>query len=230
MREVMQFSKKTLLREVDKGLTELNYKLTPVLTGSFASLHFKKVEEFVLTLALEFSKYYEDRFTASFYLSYSFELPFYPPGLLRELAYRRVGEFLTLEERRKLLDQEFCREGVVDAWWIKFTQESIFSFLETTQLCEARFLGQKKLFNAIRECSELHAMRELLGEIKNTASYLKTLPSGLMYQPKKYVREVSTEWYWAAEIVMKNKGGYMAADRVTRLAVDAWRVATLLES
>lgn len=228
---IVVFSKKKLLKEINKGLLCLGYIETPVKTGTFESLHYKQAKNLVLTLALELSKNYNDRFTASFYLAPSFELPYYRYGPIFEIAYQRIGRFMTSDERSLLLKPEFYRPNVIDAWWVGFNQESVSCFLKAVELSEPRFIAQQSLFEVVDSSTDAREWTDMLKEVFELVNTLYVAPSTLCHQPKRYSNCVPTSYYWAAELVLAKKLGdnKISCHGVQRVAIDAWRVKTILD-
>lgn len=227
---IVAYSKKKLLKEINQGLICLGYIETPVKTGTFESLHYKRAGDLILTLALELSKNYNDHFTASFYLAPSFELPFYTYGPDFEIAYQRIGRFMTSNERGLLLKPEFCGPNVIDAWWVGFTQESVACFLKTVELSEPRFMAQQSLFEVVNASMDAREWTDMLKEVLELVITFHIAPSTLCHQPKKYSDHVHPSYYWAAELVLVKKFGdnNISCHGVQRLAIDAWRVNTII--
>jgi hypothetical protein len=227
----VSYSKKQLLQKLGAGLCKLGYSETPLNTGMFEGLYYKQVEELILTLAIELSRIYTDRFTASFYLAPSFELPYYRYGPVLEIAYQRIGRFLRPDERLLLLEPEFCAPGVIDAWWIGFAPQSVACFLKAIELCEPRFLAQESLFEKVRTSEDAHEWISTLEKVKQLASTLESAPCTLSRQPKKYSKDVSPAYYWAAELVLIQKFGAktVSHDGVRRVAIDAWRMTQIFQ-
>ncbi|HYD41358.1 MAG TPA: hypothetical protein VEB43_11065 [Anaeromyxobacter sp.] len=215
-------SKAHLLQVLARELRAAGYRPVP---GS-KTIVYKREDPLILTLGIEFSNRYKNRFSGSFYLGPTFEWGY----MLRDLpraTYQRVGCFLTAEERHRLLDSAFTREGVVDAWWIGFTPNAVHSFVETVRTTEARFLAQPGLTPAI-EASEL--MRAHVDIVRRTLEaatrQVEDPPSGLQHQPKHKMRDVSPEYYRAAELVLRQaEPSLISPDYVSLIAIDAWRMA-----
>jgi hypothetical protein len=227
-----EYSRKALLRAITKGLENLDYHETPVLTISGVFFFYKRVKDLLLTLEVQFSVHYQDRFTASFYLAPTFEHPGYlPKSPAWELAYKRIGHFLTPQERLLLLDPKECEPGIIDAWWIGYTPESVATFLEAVRLCEPRFLGQTGVFNAVHNSPEARAWLDMLRQVRELTDRLTTFPVSLRHQPKRYAKEIPPQWYWAAELSLSQRfeAKNISSTAVRRVAADAWRVTTLLE-
>jgi hypothetical protein len=54
-------------------------------------------------------------------------------------------------------------------------------------------------------------------------------PTGLQHQPQRYFTATEPQWYWAAELVLKEQRPSSAKpDFIRIVALDAWRVDTLL--
>ncbi len=224
----MPYSRKRLINEVGSGLSRLGYQRVPGSSDLAAALVYRWIDEdLALTLGLEFSTRYQDRFTGSFYLAPSFHWSYvladYPMR-----AYERIGKFLTAEERRKLLDPAFAEPGMIDAWWIGFDEDSVESFLEAVTLTEPRFLSQDNLREEILSSREMAEHRHLVQATQRRAADLGAEPGGLSRQPRRYQPPVPPPFYWAAEQVLTERlPDLVTRDFVKLLAEDAWRLANL---
>lgn len=216
-------SRAEVLSSIQRRISELGFHVVPPFFHDFPAQHYKKLDgEIFLILAIEISKHYRDRFSGSFFLSHTYTLPFYPVGPLRDMAYRRIGEFLTHKERVKLLNPEFQVENIVDAWWIGFTDENVASFLEAVALTEPRFLSQDELLPKIASSKDLAAHAELLKQVAELANKLNSPPPNLTYQPKKYNKKIPPKWFWAAELLLIQQNLYVSVTHVSSLAADAF--------
>src|ERR1700712_5244362 len=101
----MKLTKQNLIRITKKGLRELGYLEVKDTTSGAQGLYIKLIEnDLYLTLGLTISRYYDSMFTASFYLS---KTTIWAAiwGNMPENAYKRAGSFLTIEERKILLEE-----------------------------------------------------------------------------------------------------------------------------
>ena len=221
------FTKKELVKRVALGLKAMGYyEIEGALTGS-AALFYKQFSGLILTLGLELSTRYKEKFTASFYLSPSFHWSYLPKGFPKA-AYQRIGRFLTIEERLRLLDRSFSEPGVLDAWWGGFQEDVVRHFLEAVQLSEPRFLEQPGLINEILSCEEIIKHMDMISQTISTANNLKEKPSGLSAQPRRLAAKTPAQYFWAAEIVLStSEPDLVSSSYVQLLAVDAWRCKTL---
>lgn len=220
-------SKRKLLEGLGDGLRSLGYAPVPGPSGGCAALFYKCVDDLVLTLGVELSTRYKDRFTASLYLAPSFEWAYMPSDFPRN-AYQRVGLTLLPEERARLLDPLFAQEGVVDSWWIGFNELAIASFVGAVQLAEPRFLSQPALRDEIRRSEKMKKHVTMVARVLEIAERMVRCPDGLRYQPPRAHVAVPRKYYCAAEVVLSE----MASEKITPayvelIANDAWRKATL---
>ena len=105
----------------------------------------KRLTSWFCLLVWSFLADYSDRFSGSFYLSKTYDWAYIVRGFPME-GFQRVGHFLSADERVELLDSEFCIPGVVDAWWIGYSNKSILRFASAVATGEPRFLGQDGAF------------------------------------------------------------------------------------
>jgi hypothetical protein len=223
------FTKPRLIKEISAGMSALGYGPVPGPPKPSAGLFYKLIDDLVLTVGLELSTRYKDRFTASYYLSRSFHWSYMLRGFPSR-AYERVGTLLEPAERMQFLDPYYSRKGVEDTWWIGFNSESINSFLQVIRLTEPRFLGQPGLADEIRNSSELQKYLRMVTEVISVRRTLKDPPPNLRYQPSRYSPTVPREYYWAAEsVLVVNVPAPVLPSLTELLAVDSWRIETLVE-
>src|SRR5215472_10548696 len=221
------FPKSRFIKEISAYMAALHYGPVPGPLKTCAALFYKKIDDLVLTVGLEFSTRYKERFTASFYLSKSFHWGYMLPGFPKR-AFERFGKFLEAPERKHLLDPFFAQPGVVDAWWIGFTSGSVESFLEALRLTESRFVEQPGLSDEVRNCEELKKHLVMVGEVVSGRRALKGPPPNLVHQPSRYAPPIPREYYWAAELVLaKHEPGLASVSFTDLLAVDSWRIENL---
>jgi hypothetical protein len=108
----------------------------------------------VLTLGLESSVRYKERFTGSYYLSRSFIWGYIVPAFPQQ-AFVRVGHLLTPEERGRLLVPRSAAPGVKDAWWLDYSSASVASFLSAVSTTLPRIRGDATLRRHVEECAAL---------------------------------------------------------------------------
>lgn len=215
--------KQQLLTTLSIGLQNRGLAPVPGSCPGAASVHFKRLNGLVLLFGVELSRHYEDRYTGAFYLSKSFHWGYVLPGFPSE-AYRRIGHFLFVEERKKFLEEEFQLPGVVDAWWIGFSQRTCDLFLEAFDLAIPRFLSQPRLFERVSVCPEVQNHIGMINQVSALVPSLSKEPSDCTHQPTKRIKAIGLEWYWAAEIVLRNVEPELISEKyVELLAVDAWR-------
>lgn len=223
-------TKNELIKQIGQGLKALGYseieETEKTLDGCNA-LFYKQFDDLILTLGLELSTRYKERFTASYYLSPSFNWGYMPPGFPIR-AYQRVGHFLTNEQRLRLLDAFFNAPGVIDAWWNGFQADVVNNFLEAVQLSEPCFLEQPGLKGEILSCEKIIKYMDMISKTISLSNTLQEIPSGLAAQPKRHLAKISTKFYWAAELVLiTSKPESVSSSFVQLLAVDSWRCEAL---
>jgi hypothetical protein len=221
-------SRRHVIQDVSRRLEALGYRRVPGPIDGAAVVSYKAVDDLILTLGVQFSTRYADRFTGSFYLSRSLEWAYLPHGFPAN-AYQRVGRFLSVEERARLLQPFFSQRGVVDAWWEGTEAPVLSAFWEAIKLTEPRFLGQPGVITTVRECEALALHRVILEEVARTGRDLVVAPQDLNHQPSSHYKGAGPRWYWAAEIVLRRyKPDAVNPAFVGLVALDAWRVETLI--
>lgn len=144
-------------------------------------------------------------------------------GDIPKESYQRISQFLTKQERKIYLDDEYNKDGIVDGWWNGNDEREIKKFIKVIEISERRFLEQESLFYKIENSSEVK-------ELSNYAfDVLKMIESGgsnlnnFKYIPQKSIDDISLKWFKAAEKVLLNKEGILNKNTVKLLAADAWR-------
>lgn len=219
----MKLTKAKLVKSLQGALRQLGYlEVKDTLTGA-SGLFIKHVENsFYLMLGLEFSNYYDSKFSASYYLSKTTRWGSLWGDIPKE-SYERVGHFLTNEERIAYLDKEYTKERITDAWWNGNEVRELKKFVAVVEITEKRFLEQEGLLSAIENSSEV---KEL---VDYASSVIKMIASGgsnmtdYQFIPPKPIDDIPIEWFEAAEYVILNNSGILNANTVKLLAADAWR-------
>lgn len=215
----MKLTKAKLIKETKDELNKLGYIQLKDTNGVSDGLYAKIIgDDFFLTLGLVISRYYDAKFTASFYLSKT-TIWSAMWGDIPKDSYKRVGSFLTKEERKALLSDEDVQERINDAWW---NDDSISDFITTIRITENRFLQQVDLLNKIEMSSEVKKLAFFSSQV------IKELNNGqdiYMYSftPKKEFDGIPLQWFEAAERVLFKESAILNANTVRRLAIDAWR-------
>jgi hypothetical protein len=218
----MKLKKRNLLDKTRDTLINCGYSETNDTFFGADGLFIKRISgDFFLSLGLVISQLYDLKFTASYYLSKTTRWGSVWGDIPRE-SYKRVGYFLTQEERIQLLPEEDDNEGVRDAWWNGIDKKSIDNFIITIQITEKRFLEQPDLFKKIEESVEIKELVEY-AEIVNRNVTIKTLDeSSFRFVPLKPINNIPIDWFKAAELAISEKGGVLNANTVKLLAADAY--------
>lgn len=226
----MKLKKASLLTAVKAELLKLGYtEIKDSITGA-QGLFVKVMDRnFYLTLGMEISNLYDTKFTASFYLSKTTEWAVIWGDIPNE-SYKRVGIFLTKEERILYLDEEHNEEGVLDAWWDAVREGDYPKFIEVVKITEPRFLGQEDLFNKIENSQEVKKMADNVIDVFKVIN--KGVDESFSYQflPKNKIDDIPTEWFKAAEMILTQKEGILNHYTVKNLAGDAWRQSKMISS
>lgn len=219
----MKLTKKVLLAKNKEGLERLGYReLTDNITMA-DGLFIKQIEGgLFLSLGMIISKYYNVRFTASFYLSKS-TIWGAVWGDIPRNSYMRIGHFLTEEERKRLLSDEFCKEGVVDAWWDAEDENAPEKFLDAVKISEDRFLDQKGLIVMIENSLEIATLEKMSKQVINQMLEPRSVSFDYKYIPKTAKGSITLDWLKAAERVLFYNQENLNKNTVARLAADAWR-------
>jgi hypothetical protein len=220
-----KLSKAAFLAKLEASIRGQGYLKVPGPPAPAAALFAKSAGGLILSLGIEFSRLYLEKFTASFYLSSSFcwslSFPDHP-----EAALRRIGSLLRIGERRRFVSARLGKR-VVDVWWTGFTLDNVRLFAEAVSLAEPRFLSQPGLERRLREFKQLQEHRIRLDDVRRETSFFRRSAKGLTLQPKRYAKNVPAKWYWAAEKVARTlPAEYQNPNFVSMIALDAWRTET----
>jgi hypothetical protein len=224
-----KLTKANLIRITKKKLSELGYiELQDTLTGS-NGLFGKQIEkDFFLTLGLEISRYYHSMFTASFYLSKTTRWGSVWGDIPQE-CYERVGHFLTPEERKKYLSEEFQKEGILDAWCDAANEKEVANFIEVVRVSEERFVRQKDLPKKIESSREIKELLECAAMVIDKATINNVNGRSYQFLPTRAIDDIPMNWFRAAEEVLSQRKAILNANTVKLLAADAWRQKKIKE-
>ncbi|WP_315817063.1 hypothetical protein [Paraflavitalea speifideaquila] len=151
----MKLAKAKLLKNLRNELFKMGYDEIKDSITAAEGLFIKRLpSNFYLSLGFTISNFYDSLFTADFYLSKTTLWGATWGDIPRE-AYKRVGAFLTKEERALYLDTIYNKEGVIDAWWSGDKDEDFDKFIQVVNITEERFLKQDGLFDKVENSSEV---------------------------------------------------------------------------
>ena len=226
----MKLTKKTLEKKIQSKLIEFGY--TEVSDSiSVADLLYVKIvnHKLYLSLGLTLSNYYDSRFTGAFYLS---KTTIWSAiwGDIPKKSYARIGRFLGIHEKEKLLSEEFNKVGINDAWWNGDDDNSINNFLSAVAITERRFLEQSDL---IFQIDNSHSVDELYMLSQNVIKEVNNFEKGnfeYQYLPTKPIKGIPEIWFMCAESVLDRSKVILNKKTVLRLAGDAWRQNIMLKS
>lgn len=219
----MKLNKSKLVNQTKGELNKLGYvELKDTVSGS-NGLFGKLIDNSLfLTLGLVTSRYYDLKFTASFYLSKT-TIWSAMWGDIPKDSYERISVFLTKDERKLLLPEEYTSEGVVDAWW-NDDLKSISNFISIVKIAESRFVGQidmlKRVENSIDVNKLMHLSRQVIMEM-NVFKHEDNFD--YKFIPTKNIDDIPLEWFKTAERILFSEKAILNVNTVKRLAVDAWR-------
>lgn len=204
-----------------------NLGYTPIKTTIIPAqgLYIKTVGELYLSLGLTIHRFYDCKFTGSYYLSKVASWATYG-GDIPKSSCCRVGQFLTELERESLLDKDQYKVGN-DAWWDLDDEGAIESFLEAVRIAENRFVDQEGLIYAIHNSKSIDEMCRLSQLTLNIIS-ANTLSAGdFKFTPNKPIDNIPLEWFMAAEQAIKIEGTILNVNTVKSLAARAYVQNTL---
>ncbi|TDQ11563.1 hypothetical protein [Pedobacter metabolipauper] len=215
----MKLSKAKLIKETKDELNKLGYQEMKDKFIGADGLFAKLLEnDLFLTLGFTISNLYEARFTASFYLSKTTIWAALWGDIPRD-CYKRIGHFLTRDERKMLLKNEDGNTS--DVWW-NYNDDSIESFITAIKITEQRFLSQPGILDKIESSSIVYKLQSLSKEV--IRKYLNIQSENLVYDftSRKKV-DIDVEWFELAEEVLIERNEIVNPYTINRLAADAWR-------
>ena len=209
-----KLSKQAFYDELARLLIADGWTRLPDASG-LTSLFAKRVGDLVLSLGTSESSRYRERVTADFRLARHTFMTLGSPDAPRTRA--RVGRFLDAREREELLDAEYCRPGVLDAWWIARTREAAEAIAAAVRCAEPRFLGQVGLADEVEQ-STTHA--EYVAKLSSIAS--------TPFEEGRTTNGPPAEWVDAAYDLVPAANPKHRRAFAANIAADAWRTYRLL--
>jgi hypothetical protein len=148
-------TKSEFVRDISRGVIRFGFCRSPATAkGTIATFVAPVGDTLVLSLGVESSARYKERFTGSYYLSRSFIWGYVLPGFPKD-AYIRVGHLLSSEERAHFLDSQWNAAGVIDAWWSGYSPTSVARFLSAISATMPRITENLKLRKEVEACASL---------------------------------------------------------------------------
>lgn len=212
---------KKFSEHLDQCLKAIGYRRLPISKAAYA-LFFKKIDQLYLTLSIERSSKMPGRFTASFYLAPLLSWPYAPIDEFPMRAYRRIGECLTVQDRRKI--EPDAEIETVDVWWKGYTLESVQQFTTFVPGAEKKFLSSKELQKKVLSCKAMVDLQSHLVAVKQEVDERKSMAHAILDKVKKE-DHVPLNWYLAAANVAKLQHPlYYHKDGIKMLAEEAWLI------
>jgi len=224
----MKLTKAKLIKQTKNELSKLGYHEIKDTITVAEGLYVKLIKkDLFITLGLTISRYYEARFTASFYLS---KTTIWGAiwGDIPKDSYQRVAHFLTREERQVFLSNEYSKDDIIDAWW-DVSNSAIANFVYTVKITEKRFLEQPDLLNKIESSLEVKELQELSAQVIEERNSDKHDQFIYNFIPKKPIDDIPIRWFKTAERVLFFNNAIVNTNTVKRLAADAWRQSYILD-
>ena len=214
----MKLTKAKLISNLTPCLQELGYLWFKDSISPFQGLYAKKVGEgMFLTLGLTISKYYDDLFTGSFYLSRTTRIGCIW-GDIPYKSYVRPG--LLLDDMEIV---EFRNENSIknDLWWKGLIPSSTKNFISCLILAENKLLGDEELHKQIICSSDVD---KLYADSHKTIDIVDKIPIfNFKYLPVKCIDNIPKKWFMAAEYILSTGNGVINKNTVKDLAADAYR-------
>ncbi len=211
----MKLTKNKLLKTVKSKIENLDYREFKDSVNGSQGLFIKKLpNDLYLSLGLTISRFCEDVFTASFYLSKTTRWSSMWGDIPRK-SYERASHFLTMQERELVLIND-------DEWRNAFDNNHIDKFIQTISLTENRFLSQKSLIQSINN-SEVVLRLQYLTKCTMEKAISHKVQKTFNFQPKKNIDDIPCVFFQSAETVLNEENEILNNHTVKILASDAWR-------
>lgn len=229
----MKLNKKKLLAFVRGAMSELGYVEFDDNLISNANLFVKSIGDLYLTIGFTIHRFYDDKFTCSYYLSRTTNWAECWGDIPHRLTYVRPGELMTPQERYIMTVDGNCKKNpnISDIWWNAFDKEGEFddisleSFMNIIRLTEHRVIQQKDIVDKIYASKLLQSIYD---NVNRTILHVQSesYRSDFLFLPKKETKGVTMSWYMAAETTLRecDTSDYATSHRVKFLAADASRV------
>lgn len=178
-------------------------------------------DNFFLSLGFTISRYYNSQFNASFYLSKVTRWGSMWGDIPKE-SFKRIGEFLSPDERKLFLEERYTEKDVVDAWWSD-AEGSIKNFLKVVDIVEDRFLNQKDLFLKIDNSIEVKELLVQVVQVQKMINILQNEDFAYQFIPSQTIDNIDVDWFKAAERALIELNAALNENTVKNLAADAYR-------
>lgn len=222
----MKISKTNIVKSFKQPLSNIGFRYIEDTTTVAKGLFYKRINnEYILTLGFVISKF-GSGFTASYYLSKTFEFGFIPGDFPHE-AYQRISVFLEKNEKNGLIEEPWVKNGLLDAWWSDLSKHSIDCIIDVIKITEHRFLNQSNLFemisSSLRLQNHLNMLKKVQGIVTESSDIVKI--NTLSSHPINVKYNIPIEWYQAAEQVLSNERPLEVTPKfIEFIAIESWRL------
>lgn len=231
----MKLNKSKLLKFVRKSMIELGYVEFEHPEVSDANVFVKKEGELFLTLGFTISRFYDDAFTADFYLARTTTWAL--GGLdVPSNNYLRPGELMSEKERLEITVDPNCKKNPLntDMWWNAFDAEgnydmaSLASFTKAIRLTEGRMARQPGIIEKIYASTRLEERYDFINRVIDVA-LTENFCKYQEFLPKADKKTLPLKWFKAAETVIRSEYPIKSINNhsVKAVAGDAFRVYTM---
>lgn len=231
----MKLNKSKLLKFVRKSMAELGYVEFEHPDVSSANVFVKKEGELFLTLGFTIHRFYDDAFTADFYLARTTSWALGGLDVPPE-NYLRPGKLMSEQERLEITVDPSCKKNPLnsDMWWNAFDAEgnydmvSLESFTKAIRLTEGRVAKQPGIIEKIYASTRLEDRYNIVNRIIDVA-LAENFCKYQEFLPKADKKTLPLKWFKAAETVLRDERPVKSinAYAVKSLAGDAFRVYTM---
>lgn len=216
----MTLKKIQLVRAVRKSLATLGYTSITESQSLSSGLFCKYLgDDFFLTIGLEIHRFYDCRYTCSYYYSKTTDWGQLECDIPKK-CFQRIGVLFTEKERERYFGKN---SAAIDKWWESIDDVTVADFIETIKKTEPRIIGDISLRNEIEKSKTISQAVSISKRICAVVREHSVPTIQYDYLPPKEVDNIPMEWYKAAEFVRREANALISRNYVLYNAAEAYR-------
>lgn len=206
----MKLTKTILIKTIKPGMENLGFHWFKDSISGAQGLFSKKIDDALyLTVGMTIHRYYDDAFTADWYLSSTTTI-YCTWGDIPNDCRKRPEDLL--QEKDGVLNYK-------DGWWS--CGNSLQDFFLALRLSEPRMYGDEDLIRRIHNSKEITYMRNISRKIIKRIGNLPDITYSFV--PAKEIDDIPLDWFKAAEWTLCEMGKSINSRVVKFYASDAFR-------
>lgn len=218
----MKITKGILIKQMKSGLEKLGYmEFKDSILGTQGLFVKRLPNGLFISLGLIIHRYFENAYTGAFYLSKTTRWSSVWGDIPKE-SYKRPGHFLTISERSAYANSNVIEGDSPDIWWTNLDEKSKHDFIRVIEITEPRFVNQHNLIQKIEQSREIQALSEYSKKVREIV-----LQNGIdrkfNFKHIKEIDQTPVEWFYAAEVVLKEGNSTINHNIINVLATDSYR-------